>query len=123
MSHRFGFSIIGNVVYLLNENIFNFLFPAELCIFNKEKKGEELDEFRDKMKRAGKPKNILVIGEQGVGKSSFINSCITSIMGKYTNKAQSGKKGNDTPHVTIKLKRYVPVPLCGNIVEVALRSI
>ena len=79
-------------------------FTAKLPEFTKERKDEIWKEFRKIIKRAEKPKNILVIGEQGVGKSSFINSNMTCITGKYKDKAEAGMQG-DTSNVTVRLKR------------------
>ena len=57
------------------------------------------------VKKVEKAKNILVIGEQGVGKSSFINSNMTSIAGKYKYKAPAGMMGDSASHVTVKTEK------------------
>jgi putative ribosome biogenesis GTPase RsgA len=47
-------------------------------------------------KNLQKPKSVLLVGPAGVGKSSFINSSITAMTGRYSPYAKSGCGENVT---------------------------
>lgn len=49
------------------------------------------------------PKNVLLVGSFGAGKSSFINTVITALTGKYDYYADVG---SGSRHNTTRIKRY-----------------
>lgn len=59
-------------------------------------------ELRENLTALKKPKNILLLGCLGTGKSSFINTIITALTGKYKFYADVGA---GTKHATTRLHR------------------
>lgn len=68
-----------------------------------EMKDEVWKELRENVADRQKPKNILLLGCLGTGKSSFINTMITALTGKYKFYADVGA---GTKHTTTRLHRY-----------------
>jgi DNA replication protein DnaC len=57
---------------------------------------EELwKQLKENVKALKQPKNIILLGPKGVGKSSFINSAIATLTGKYNYYAIPGSGSND----------------------------
>ncbi|KAK3101934.1 hypothetical protein FSP39_007484 [Pinctada imbricata] len=79
--------------------------------FNQEKRDREHASLMENLKNK-ETKKILIIGEQGVGKSSFVNSAAMSITGQYASLATAGLKGDNVSNVTIDLTRYAPEFYC-----------
>lgn len=67
-----------------------------------EIKDEVWKELRENLTALKKPKNILLLGCLGTGKSSFINTIITALTGKYKFYADVGA---GTKHATTRLHR------------------
>lgn len=67
-------------------------------------KDEVWKELKETVKALKEPKNILLLGCLGTGKSSFINTMITALTGKYDLYADVGA---GTKHTTTRLHRFV----------------
>ncbi|XP_052706063.1 uncharacterized protein LOC128181630 [Crassostrea angulata] len=67
-----------------------------------ERRIEVWNELKANLKEIKKPKNVLLLGEYGTGKSSFINTVITALTGKYRYYADIGS-GN--LHSTTRLHK------------------
>ena len=70
---------------------------------NAERKKELMEKLKETLKDLKKPKNILIVGNIGAGKSSFINSVIMALTGKYDYYADVG--GGDR-HRTTSISRF-----------------
>lgn len=59
---------------------------------------EVLNELKVNVKKLEKPRNVLLLGSLGTGKSSFINTVITALTGRYKPYADigCGSKHNST---------------------------
>ena len=57
-------------------------------------------------------RNVLILGDLGSGKSSFINTVITVLTGKYHSYVNVG---NASCHITTCLQRYVNIDLIHNV--------
>lgn len=68
-----------------------------------ERRIEVWNELKANLKEIKKPKNVLLLGEYGTGKSSFINTVITALTGKYRYYADIGS-GN--MHSTTRLHKW-----------------
>lgn len=66
----------------------------------KEKAWEEL---KKNVRALQKPRNILLVGSFGAGKSSFINTAITALTGEYKFYADVG---SGSKHNTTRVHRY-----------------
>ena len=70
---------------------------------NLERKEEVMEKLKETLKGLKKPKNILLVGDIGAGKSSFINSVIMALTGIYDYYADVG--GGDR-HRTTSISRF-----------------
>ena len=70
---------------------------------NLERKEEVMEKLKETLKGLKKPKNILIVGDIGAGKSSFINTVIMALTGKYDYYADVG--GGDR-HRTTSISRF-----------------
>lgn len=62
------------------------------------------EEFKRNVRALQKPRNILLVGSFGAGKSSFINTAITALTGEYKFYADVG---SGSKHNTTRIHRYV----------------
>ncbi|XP_011438163.2 uncharacterized protein [Magallana gigas] len=67
-----------------------------------ERRNEVWNELKANLNEIKKPKNVLLLGEYGTGKSSFINTVITALTGRYRYYADIGS-GN--LHCTTRLHK------------------
>lgn len=51
---------------------------------------EVLNELKANVKKLEKPRNVLLLGSLGTGKSSFINTVLTALTGRYKHYADIG---------------------------------
>ncbi|XP_034330390.2 uncharacterized protein [Magallana gigas] len=67
-----------------------------------------LNELKANVKKLEKPRNVLLLGSLGTGKSSFINTVITALTGRYKPYADigCGSKHNTTRLHKISCKEY-----------------
>ena len=70
----------------------------------RERKKEVMEKLKETLTGLKKPKNILIVGDIGAGKSSFINSVIMALTGTYDYYADVG--GGDR-HRTTSIKWFV----------------
>lgn len=94
---------------------FNFSgqFTTVFNIFQKLEKGENRkehptkqkvwEELKKNVRALQKPRNILLVGSFGAGKSSFINTAITALTGKFDCYADVG---SGSKHNTTRVDRY-----------------
>ena len=69
-------------------------------------------ELKRKLNGLKGPRNVLVLGDLGSGKSSFINTVITVLTGKYHSYVNVG---NASCHITTCLQRYVNIDLIHTV--------
>lgn len=73
------------------------------------KQKEKLWELLRKNAKALKePKNVILLGDLGVGKSSFINTAIATLTGKHDYYAFTG---SGSKHITTTFHRFVHIKL------------
>ena len=80
----------------------------------RERKKQLMEKLKETLKDLKKPKNILIVGDIGAGKSSFINSVIMALTGKYDYYADVG--GGDR-HKTTSIKWFVCHTNIRNIMQ------
>ena len=68
------------------------------------KKKEVWKNLKRNLKALKGPRNILILGDLGSGKSSFINTVIKVLTGRYHSYVNVG---NASCHITTCLQRYV----------------
>ena len=80
----------------------------------KKKKEEVMQKLKEILKGLKKPKNILILGDIGAGKSSFVNSIIMALTGEYDYYAEVG--GGDR-HNTTTINRFACHTNIRNIMQ------
>ena len=80
----------------------------------RERKKEVMEKLKETLTGLKKPKNILLVGDIGAGKSSFINSVIMALTGKYDYYADVG--GGDR-HKTTNINRFACHTNIRNIMQ------
>lgn len=91
------------VVHFVDMNLQNDFFEDEMTTEqNTEQitKDEVWENLKANLEALEKPRNLLLLGNIGTGKSSFINTVITALTGNYKYYADVGRGGS---HNTIRL--------------------
>ncbi|XP_062606882.1 uncharacterized protein LOC134268643 [Saccostrea cucullata] len=71
----------------------------------KERREELMHEIEEKLRRIKQPRNILILGQLGVGKSSFVNTVTSVLNRKFEYIAQTG---SGSRHVSTTYRRFTP---------------
>lgn len=96
---------MNNIVYYFNHSGEIMMFPVDDnsdMFVDKDKKverrNEVLSELKANLQEIEKPRNVLLLGGLGTGKSSFINTVLTALTGKhrYCANIGSGNRHNST---------------------------
>ncbi|XP_061170776.1 uncharacterized protein LOC133180247 [Saccostrea echinata] len=70
-----------------------------------ERREELMHEIKEKLRTIKEPRNVLILGQLGVGKSSFVNTITSVLNGKYEYIAQTG---SGSRHVSTTYRRFTP---------------
>lgn len=74
------------IINQTSETMICFRFSFDMIVEKspeEEQRKEVWNELRAHLKKIEKPRNILLLGSYGTGKSSFINTVTTALTGRY----------------------------------------